>query len=577
MKRSGASLAVFALEQIGVKYTFGIPGVHNTELYDELNNSKSITPVLVTHECGAAFMADAVSRSSDSIGTLVIVPAAGTTHALSGIGEAFLDGIPMLIISGGVRTDSGKKYQLHQLDQMLLLKGITKKAYYVKEHREIIPTIYEAYKTATTDECGPVFIEIPVNIQLFQGTVDSLPKFQPETRKAEIDKKSISRACTLLSESKSPGIFVGWGAREATDELIRISELLNAPVATTLQGLSVFPANHPNHVGMGFGAYSVPAGEAAFSDCDCLLAIGTRFSEIPTGSFSMKVPKNLIHVDIQPEVFSKNYPATEAIEGDAKAVLEKLIAELEKDKSLPKKKDSVGNLIRDKKENYSREWKSHNVPDRINPYLFFRGLRAQMQESDTLIVDDGNHTFLAAELYPVYYPKTFFSPTDFNSMGYCVPAAIGAKMAAPKKKVAGVVGDGAFLMTGLELITATVHSLGVVLFVFYDGELSQISQGQEIPYSRKTCTILGELKLEGIATATGAAYFSLNSNDSIEKTIREAFQLAETGRPVIVDVKIDYSKRTRFTQGVVKANLGRFPLGEKFRFIGRALLRKITG
>ncbi|TGK18715.1 thiamine pyrophosphate-binding protein [Leptospira fluminis] len=578
MKKSGASLAVFALEQIGVRFTFGIPGVHNTELYDELSGSKSIRPILVTHECGAAFMADAVSRTSDSIGTLLIVPAAGMTHAMSGIGEAFLDGIPMLIISGGVRTDTGKKYQLHQIDQMEILKGITKKSYRISEHKDIISTIYEAYEVAITDECGPVFVEIPVNIQLFRGEVYSMPPFKRKFREtAEVDGMKIEKACSLLKFSKSPGVFVGWGGRDAGEELLRISELLNAPVATTLQGLSVFPASHPNHTGMGFGSYSVPAGEAAFSECDCLLAVGTRFSEIPTGSFGMKVPKNLIHIDINPEVFSKNYPAEVEIEGDAKTVLSALIEELEKEKGFPRKDIRLTKLIREKKTEYAKEWMSHLTENRINPYLFFEELRRQMADTDLLVVDDGNHTFLAEELFPVNRSKTFLSPTDFNSMGYCVPASIGAKMANPKRKVAGIAGDGAFLMTGMELLTASVYSLGVVIFVFYDGELSQISQGQEIPYGRKTCTVLGGIELEGIAKATGSSYLVLRENEQIEKTIRDAFRLAENGFSVLVDVKIDYSKRTRFTKGVVKVNLGRFPLAEKFRFIGRALLRKITG
>ncbi|EQA36503.1 thiamine pyrophosphate enzyme, N-terminal TPP binding domain protein [Leptospira inadai serovar Lyme str. 10] len=577
MKKSGASLVVHALEQVGVKYTFGIPGVHNTELYDELSNSKSIVPILVTHECGAAFMADAISRTSDSIGTLVIVPAAGMTHALSGIGEAYLDGIPMLIISGGVRTDTGKKYQLHQIDQSAILKGITKKFYQIQTHGEIVPTIYEAYKIATTDECGPVFIEIPVNIQLFEGSISSLPDFKREENYPTIELDKIEQACELLKTARHPGIFVGWGGRDATEELIEISEILNAPVATTLQGLSVFPANHPHHTGMGFGSYSVPAGEAAFSSCDCLLAIGTRFAEIPTGSFGMKVPKNLIHIDINPNVFSKNYPAAVEITGDSKQVLSALIQGLERNGFRKNESTHMSRTIREKKEAYFKEWEEHRVPNKINPYLFFKELRAKMKEDDILIVDDGNHTFLAEELYPVYRPKTFLSPTDFNSMGYCVPASIGAKLVHPGKKVVGIVGDGAFLMTGLELITATVHSLGAIIFVFYDGELSQISQGQQIPYGRKTCTILGELQLEGVARATGAVYISLHSNDHIETAMREAFLLSEMGRPVIVDVKIDYSKATRFTEGVVKANLGRFPLGEKFRFIGRALIRRFTG
>lgn len=175
MKKTGAWLVRFALEQLGVQYTFGIPGVHNTELYDELQRSKQITPILVTHECGGAFAADAISRTSDQIGTLITVPAAGITHAASGIGEAFLDGIPMLVISGGIRRDTENHFQLHDIDQQALLKPITKASYLIQSHQEIIPTIYEAYQIAIAGEPGPVFIEVPVDIQLFTGDVASIP------------------------------------------------------------------------------------------------------------------------------------------------------------------------------------------------------------------------------------------------------------------------------------------------------------------------------------------------------------------------------------------------------------------
>ncbi|MCE9500937.1 MAG: thiamine pyrophosphate-binding protein [Leptospira sp.] len=577
MKRTGASLAVYALEQLGIRYTFGIPGVHNTEIYDELNKSGQITPVLVTHECGAAFMADAISRTSGSIGTLVIVPAAGITHALSGIGEAFLDGIPMLVISGGVRTDTGKYYQLHQIDQHKILAGITKKSFLIKEHSEIIPTIFEAYSIATGGEPGPVFVEIPVNIQLFSGNVPDLPRYKSTPSMVVLDPGKIEKAAKLLLESKSPGIFAGWGARNATGALIRIAEYLDAPVSTTLQGLSVFPANHPLHTGMGFGEYSVPASEKTFSNCDTLFAIGTRFSEIPTGSFGMKVPEKLIHSDINPEVFVKNYKSTVSIEGDAEAVLEALYAELKKNGVPKKSNQDIRDIIRKEKENYNKEWEDSSNKNIVNPGLFFKELRKILSDDDIVVVDDGNHTFLTAELMPIHKSKCFITPSDFNSMGYCVPAAIGAKLVNKDKKVVGIVGDGAFLMTGTELLTASTLNLGVVIFVFYDGELSQISQGQQIPYNRKTCSILGKIKLEGFATGTGAAYLEMKNNSEIERIMKEAFEISEKGQPVIVDVKIDYSKKTRFTKGVVKVNLGRFPLGEKFRFIGRALVRKITG
>ncbi|HEX5515150.1 MAG TPA: thiamine pyrophosphate-binding protein, partial [Gammaproteobacteria bacterium] len=259
MRKTGASLARFALEQLGVRYTFGIPGVHNTELYDELNASTSIRPILVAHEGGGAFMADAVSRTGDSIGTLLIVPAAGVTHAASGIGEASLAGIPLLIISGGIHTESNHRYQLHEMDQHTLLSPITKASYRIESHREVIPTFYEAYRLATSGEPGPVFIELPYNIGNFLGEVDDLPPFPGPAPTPQIDRTLIKQAALALVQARQPGLFLGWGSVNSQRELIQLAELLGAPVATTLQGLSAFPGNHPLHTGMGIGDYAVPA------------------------------------------------------------------------------------------------------------------------------------------------------------------------------------------------------------------------------------------------------------------------------------------------------------------------------
>lgn len=577
IKKTGAWLAVYALEQIGVTHTFGIPGLQNTEIYDELNSSEKIQPVLVTHEGGAAFMADAMSRLSSSIGTIVIVPSAGVTHAMSGIGEAYLDGIPMLIISGGVRRDTGKSYQLHQLDQHRLLESVTKKTWLIKTHEEIISSIYEAYITAVSGEPGPVFIEIPVEIQIFKAEVNNLPVFNDNKQKIEADPKQIKSAAEILTASKKPGMFIGWGCRDATDLCIEMAELLGCPVSTTLQGLSVFPASHPLHTGMGFGPSSVPSAENAFKECDCLLAIGTRFAEIPTGSFGVRVPENLIHIDINPDVFDKNYKSRVSIQGDAATILDQLLAYMKSpgfDKS--NNNGALKSKISQDKKDYIESWKGLKT-DRVNPAIFFEVLRKKLDYDDILVLDDGNHTFLAAELFPVLNSKAFISPSDFNCMGYCIPAAIGAKLAKPDKKVAGIVGDGAFLMTCMEIITATTLNTGIVYFVFHDGELAQIAQGQKIPYNRKTCSILGDIKIQGIAMATGAGYIEIKNNDDIENSIEKAFCLASMGQPVIVDVRIDYSRKTRFTKGVVSTVLKRFPLGDKFRFIGRAVLRKITG
>ena len=575
MKKTGAALARFALEQLGVRFTFGIPGVHNTELYDELNASDQIQPVLVAHECGAAFMADAVSRTSDSIGTLVIVPAAGVTHAASGIGEAGLDGIPMLIISGGIHSDSPYRYQLHDIDQHTLLKPITKATFRIQSHKDVIPTLYEAYRIATGGEPGPVFVELPYNIGNFLGDVDELPAFQQAIPATPANDEALREAARLLVDAKRPGLFLGWGAVGAQAELVRLAELLDAPACTTLQGLSAFPGNHPLHVGMGFGDYAVPAAANAFEGCDCLLAVGTRFSEIPTGSYSMPVPDCLIHADINPEVFHANFPARVTLEGDAAHLIPTLLREVEA--LQPAARGGMAERIRADKAAYREEWLKHDSKGRVNPARFFNELRSQLNDEAIVVADDGNHTFLIAELMPIHGPRRYLSPSDFNAMGYCVPATIGAKLANPDKAVVGVVGDGALRMTGLEMLTASQLQLGVPLFVFNDGELSQIAQAQEIPYNRKTCTVLQPLNIRALAEATGAAFVAIDNDAGCAEGIRQALELAGQNRPVLVDVRIDYSKRTRFTSGVVKATLKRFTPRDKVRVIGRALWRRVTG
>ena len=394
MKRTGAWLAVYALEQIGARFTFGIPGVHTTELYDALNSSNRITQVLVTHEGGASFMADAVGRLSDTIGVLTVVPAAGLTHAASGIGEAYLDGVPMIVISGGPRTDTGHRYQLHQMDTHKFMGGLTKATFRVTRHDEVVPTLFKAYTIATSGEPGPVFVEMPVNILLMTDEIGDLPQFAPPQAAKIAAAGEIARAVDLLQEAKYPCIFAGWGSRDATNQLIRLAEWLDAPVATTLQGLSVFPANHPLHTGFGFGASAVPAAQNAFKACDCMIAIGTRFSEIATGSYGAGVTENLIHIDINPEVFNANYPAKVAIPGDAGAALKQLLQELEARVPVRAARSTLREQIRRDKAAYRESWYRHDARDIVNPVRFFDELRRQMPDSGIIAIDDGNHTLL---------------------------------------------------------------------------------------------------------------------------------------------------------------------------------------
>ncbi|TLU59493.1 thiamine pyrophosphate-binding protein [Thalassotalea litorea] len=577
MKKTGAWLARYAMEQVGIKYTFGIPGVHNTELYDELNNSEQITPYLVTHEAHGGFMADAISRTTDGIGSMLIVPAAGITHAASGIAEAFLDGIPMLVVSGGIRTDSKFDYQLHQLDQLKLVEGITKAQFKITSHEEIIATIYKAYDIAVSGEPGPVFVELPVNLQLDKADISALPSYikPPQSSVSDETLMAIRTAASSLYQAKNPVIFAGWGAVGAFNELIEIAEHIGAPVSTSLQGISAFPANHAMHAGFCFGPAASDAPRKAFAKADCVLAIGTRFAEIATGSFGGELPDNLIHIDINPEVFGKNFPTKIAIEGDAQPLCALLSEALRKQGS-GKDNSEVAAKLAANKAAYRKSWVEHDSKDQVNPALFFDELRAQLNDDANIVVDDGNHTFLSAELMPIHKARGFISPTDFNCMGYATPAAIATAYAHPQQETVAIVGDGAFMMTCMELATAVNNEIGVIIGVFNDGELSQISQAQQIPYNRKTCTVLPQTKLQGIAIATGADYVRIETNDDLQVAITEARELAKQNRAVILDINIDYSKPTAFTQGIVKTNLKRMPISTKVRMIGRAIYRKIT-
>lgn len=574
MRRTAAWLVRHALEQIGVRYTFGIPGVHNIELYDELNESASIQPFLVTHEAGAAFMADAVSRASDTIGVLVVVPAAGLTHAMSGVGEAFLDGIPMLVISGGVRNDLEQGFQLHELDQQALMRPLTKATYRIESYDEVVPTVHRAYLQSIEGEPGPVYIELPANLQLLSGAVGAIPDFEGPERQPAVDATAIAAAVELLSSADQPGIFVGWGARGVSRDIAEIAEHLGAPVATTLQGLAAFPADHPLHTGMGFGPASVPAAQNAFAGCDAMLAVGTRFAEICTGSFGAIPPPNLVHIDISPASLGRNHPTPVQIQADARDAVPALARALLE--ACPARDGSAMKAaIASDKAAWVIEWEEHDSGVRVNPGRFFRSLRSRLQRDAIVVADDGNHTFLTAELMPIYEGGNYLSPTDFNCMGYCVPGCIGAKLARPEQQVVGIVGDGAFLMTGLESITAANNALGVAWFVFNDGELSQIAQAQELPYQRKTCTEIGALNYGALAKATGCEFVAIENNSAIDAGIERAIGWMAENRPVIVDVRIDYSKPTRFTVGAVKTNLKRFDTRNKLRIIGRALWRKM--
>ena len=385
MSRTAASLLREALENVGVRHTFGIPGVHNTEIYDELAKSRSITPVLVTHEGGGAFMADAVSRSGTSLGTLVIVPAAGVTHAASGIAEAFLDGIPMLVIAGGIRRDTDRRYQLHDVDQHAMLKPITKGTWLVERHADVIPTIYEAVRVATSGEPGPVFVEIPVDLQLMTG--DPGPahahpgpvRHPPPAAAADVDAP---RSCWPPRSRRA--------CSSAGAPSMRRREWPRSPSAWA----------RPSHDAAGPERVSrqSPAarrllprarGGARRSRTRCatataLLAVGTRFAEIATGSFGYEPPANLVHVDINPARVLGELPGEGGARGRrASRCSAASSRRIGRGAGGGARRAAVAARIAARQGGLSREWLAHDAQGGVNPRAFFQALRRQLADDAT--------------------------------------------------------------------------------------------------------------------------------------------------------------------------------------------------
>jgi acetolactate synthase-1/2/3 large subunit len=348
--------------------------------------------------------------------------------------------------------------------------------------------------------------------------------------------------------------------------------MLSAPAATTLQGKGVFPETHPLWLWNGFGASAPGFARKIMDNADCLLAIGCRFGEVATASFGLNSPENLIHVDIHSEVFHKNYKAKLAIASDAKLFLNGLMGRLK-----PKMRDAaLEQTIARGHQDLWAGWRTAPQPERVTPALFLEALQKRAGPGAIYATDSGNGTFLAMEFLRLSDPGRFIGPIDYSCMGYSVPAAIGAKMANPEKPVIALAGDGAFLMTGLELITAAQYQAPVIVFVLRDGELGQIAQFQRVPLNRATCSVISPYDLEALAKGVGALYLDLPNDLTIEKILGQAFEAVKNKKPVVVNVAIDYSRKTFFTKGVVMTNFWRLPWGDRLRMLARAIERRIV-
>jgi acetolactate synthase-1/2/3 large subunit len=569
-KITGGDIVVRALEDEGIGFTFGIPGTHNIELYDSLVRSKSVRPVLVTDEQSASFMADGVARACGQLAVVNVVPGAGLTHALSGIAEAFLDQVPMLVLACGIRRDTGKAFQLHDVDQLAIVRPVSKAQLRAEHGSEIYATIRRACQIARSAPAGPVVVEIPAEHYFFRHDANFQTPDSPT--KIAIEPEILERVRQLLETSRRPLLYVGLGAIEASAELVTLAERLNAPVATTISGKGVFNERHPLWLWCGFGAAAPSFVRKVAASCDLTLAIGCRFSEVGTGSYGMQPPGKLIHVDIDPSVMGKNYPADLPVVADAASFVSSLLPHL-----TPRAVDeSLRRSIRSGHEEVREQWKMPEKSEGVYPPHLLETVQKLASDDAIYTTDSGNGTFLAMECLRLPHPRSFLAPVDYSCMGYAVPGALGAALACPDRQVIALAGDGAFLMTGLELLTARQLNLPVMVLVLRDRELAQIAQFQQIALGQKSCSELPDYDLAAICRGVGVECLTLRRNADVEAILKQALSVTSSGHPVVADVAIDYSQKTYFTRGVVRTNFGRLPWPDRIRFVLRALGRKLT-
>jgi len=572
MKGRGADVVVRALAEEGCRFTFGIPGTHNIELYDALERSGQVAPVLVTDEQSASFMADGVARATGGLGVVNLVPGAGVTHALSGIAEAFMDTVPLLVLTCGIRNDTGRAYQLHDIDQAALLRPVCKAVFQAARAEDLYATVRRACRLARSGAPGPVAVEVPANLYLLTHELGTPLFEEPDPGPKTPDPALVEAAAQRLAAARRPALYLGLGCRAATDQAVAVAETLGAPVCTTISGKGVFPEHHPLFLWNLFGAAAPPYVRGVMDRCDALLAIGCRFGEVATASYGLEPPTSLIHVDADAGVLGRNFPAAVAVEADSGAFLDALLARLEPRAADP----ALESTILAGRREVAAGQRAGGAPGRVAPAALLDALQ-ELAPDAIWATDSGNGTFLAMELLRLDRPGRFLAPVDYSCMGYSVPAAIGAKLANPEADVIALPGDGALLMTGLELLTAAANRAGVLVCVLRDGELAQIAQFQRTTLNRDTASVLPPYQVEDLARAAGCRYVPLAPAEDLRPVLRQALELTRNGVPVVVDVPVDYSRKTYFTKGVVTTNFWRLPLADRLRLAARALGRRLGG
>ena len=485
---TGAQCLIKALEDVGVDTIFGYPGGQAIDIYNALYDSKKLHHILVRHEQGAAHAADGYARATGKVGTVIVTSGPGATNTVTGISTAYMDSIPMVVITGQVATSSLGSDAFQESDMTGITMPIVKHSYLVHDPKDLPEIIAEAYYIASTGRPGPVVIDVPGNVSKAQN----VPYHFPEEVKLESYKptykgnsKQVKSAVRALEKAERPIIYAGGGilSSNASAELLDLAETLQIPVVVSLIGKSCMPEDNPLCLGMP-GMHGSRAANAALQNSDLIFAVGTRFADRVTGRLSAFAPDaKVIHVDIDPAEIGKNRNADIPVVGDAKLVLAAINEQLHKDQAQPVDAEWVAKIDAIRRES---PFYYEKRDDAIQPEYALELLDKLTKGKDTIFTTEvGQHQMWAAQYLHCTRPRTFLSSGGAGTMGFGFPAAIGAQEGCPDSLVVCVAGDGSLQMNIQEMATAYEAGTPVKVLLLNNSALGMVHQWQDLFYSKR--------------------------------------------------------------------------------------------
>lgn len=531
---TGSQIICASLEAAGVSTVFGYPGGAVIPLYDALPASK-LHHVLVRFEQWAALAADGYARATGDVGVCIATSGPGATNLVTGLANAMLDSVPMVVITGQVGQAMIGRDAFQEVDITGITLPVTKHNYLVQRAEDIAPTIKEAFYLASSGRPGPVLVDIPKNIQLAKAPFrypESVsrrgyqPSMTPNTRQVKLTAEAINRA-------RKPVIMAGHGIMLAggTNEFAEFVERSGIPVIFTLLGLGSFPESHPQSLGM-MGMHGHREANAALEQCDLLVNIGARFDDRATGRIDGFAPNaKIVHVDIDPAEIGKNVATDIPVVGDAREVLTALIPEIE-----PRQHDEWRAWI-DSQRNQVLLAALEDLPETPEPYAIIKAIAEASNGEAILTTDVGQHQMWSAQYFGFNHPNRWITSGGLGAMGYGLPSAIGAKMGRPELEVWTVVGDGGFQMSFAELATAAQERLDINVAVINNGYLGMVRQWQDLFHDRNYSEVrISAPDFVKLAESFGVIGIRVTKDDEIMPAIERARSIKG---PVVIDFVIE--------------------------------------